>query len=150
MTEDRGDSFMDKVKDALGMGDRDDDVYTDDSDQQTAGAGVVVGGADADELGGDVNRPAGPDFGADERTGPELGIGLDEEGTAGTGEYNTGTGLGYDYDRNAVTDPGPLETEPTVGSTPAATGGLDESLTRGGAASGESPFEEEDADRRTF
>lgn len=155
MTEDRGDSLMDKVKDALGMGDRNDRTDRterndamdrtdrtdlDDLDRGTAHDDLVVAGADQDELGGDTNRPAGPDYGAGDTTGPELGIGLDREGTTGTGEYNTGTGLGYDYDRNAVTDPGPLETEPTVGST---------EWTREGAASGEAPFEDEETGRRS-
>lgn len=36
---------------------------------------------------------------------PEMGIGLDREGTAGTGEYNTGTGLDYDFEERRVTDP---------------------------------------------
>lgn len=35
---------------------------------------------------------------------PELGIGLDNEGTAGTGEHDTGTGLDYDFDERRVTD----------------------------------------------
>jgi len=188
VTEDRGGSFMDKVKDALGMGDRDrdetytgdrdrDETYTGDRDRDetytgdldpeagtryaepvdrdSAGAGVVVGGTDAHELGGDVNRPAGPDYGADDTAGPELGVGLDREGTAGTGEHNTGTGLGYDYDRNAVTDPGPLGTEPTFGSTQPTAGSAgavgEPEWTRGGAASGESALDaDEENDRRAF
>ena len=36
---------------------------------------------------------------------PEMGIGLDREGTAGTGEHNTGTGLDYDFDERRVTGP---------------------------------------------
>lgn len=34
-----------------------------------------------------------------------MGIGLDREGTAGTGEHNTGTGLDYDFEERRVTDP---------------------------------------------
>ncbi len=57
-------------------------------------------------IGGTGNRPAGPDYAADEEVLPgEFGAGLDGEEMTGTGEHDTGTGLAYDFERREVTEP---------------------------------------------
>ena len=70
-------SFFDKVKDAFGMNDDADTVVTD---------------TDTDRLGTDdvVNRPAGPDYGAEETIDREFVVGLDREEMTGTAEHDTG------------------------------------------------------------
>lgn len=128
VTEHRDESLMDKIKGALGMGDDARDE-PEEMHAHTAGASVVTD-ADYDEstnLGGTGNRPAGPDFAAEETVPGEFGAGLDAEEMAGTGESNTGTGLAYDYEKGSVTEP------------------VDESeWTRGGAASGETALDHDD------
>lgn len=60
--------------------------------------------ADLDATDDVPNRPAGPDYGAGDTIDSEFGVGLDREEMTGTGEDNTGTGLGYDFDRGEVSE----------------------------------------------
>ncbi len=47
------------------------------------------------------DRHAGDELGSGP---PELGIGLDRESTAGTGDDDAGTGLDYDFEERRVTE----------------------------------------------
>lgn len=42
---------------------------------------------------------------------PELGIGLDAEGTAGSGDHDTDTGLDYDFEERRITEDEPAREE---------------------------------------
>ena len=119
MTHERDESVMDKVKDALGMGDddRSERLAEDDMHAHTAGGGVS-GSFDANDLGGTANRPAGPDFAGGDTAATGMGTDFEEGAMAGTG--STGAGV--------------LEPQST------GTGVTDSEWTRGGSASGESPF----------
>jgi hypothetical protein len=118
---DHDESLIDKVKNALGMGDRDDDDRR-ETDRSTTerepGAGDDL---DADRADGWAGVPHAAGVGSSDRstdaTGrsdvdygsgtPEAGIGLDREATSGTGDHNTGTGLDYDFEERAVTSDAP-------------------------------------------
>ena len=122
------DSLMDKVKNAVGMGDDEHENHggqaadTDplDTSQRTEGwAGVD------EALGGTDNRPAGPDYGGGD---PVTGTNDDAFGTTaaplggGTSGNYTGVGESVDPDRQG-------------------TGGTE--WTRGEAAPGQSPFDDD-------
>ena len=49
---------------------------------------------------------------------PELGIGLDEEGTSGTGQNDTGTGLAFDFEERRVTDERVTDARPETDPAP--------------------------------
>lgn len=130
MTEHHGESLIDKVKDALGMGHR-EETHPEDMHEHTPGAGVVEGTDSGDELAATRNRPAGPDFGAEEPVERDLGM---------TGTADADTGVGYGTDRETVSDTGAAEPGTAAGES---------EWTRGEAASGESPVDtDEDVETR--
>jgi len=83
VTEHRDESFIDKVKGALGMGS--DDKHADHAHDHPAGSGAAEGHAPSHDGPADtINRPAGPDYGAADATGTDLGGGAGDEGMRGT------------------------------------------------------------------
>lgn len=136
MAEHEGESLIDKIKGAFGMG----------AGHQEHGAGMHEHTDGADMAGNEAihghpadapNRPVGPDDGADDSS--EFEAGLDRESMAGTGSSNTGTGLGYDFERREVSEPVTTERR---------TGVEDTGPSRDAAASGESPLDTDVDDRQ--
>jgi hypothetical protein len=101
MTDHENEGIVDKIKDALGIG-ADDDLATTpdradlDADRPEGWAGVD------DALGGTENRPAGPDYGADDdRTVEPVRAGdgwVDDNVGGGSRPYDTNTDLDADPD----------------------------------------------------
>lgn len=98
MTDHGNESFVDKIKDALGMGT--------DEDRPTAPADLDAdrpdGWAGVDEaLGGTENRPAGPDYADDDRAVEPVRPGegwIDDSASAGSRPYDTNTDVDVDPD----------------------------------------------------
>jgi hypothetical protein len=138
---DHDESLIDKVKNALGMGDddrrdadrattaeREPDTHDDlGADRPDGWAGVP----DAAGLGGSEHPGAGDREATYGSGTPEMGVGLDREATSGTGDRNMGTGLDYDFEERTVTS-----------DSPGGASGTDEDAawTRGEAASGQDPL----------
>ena len=75
MTEHREEGPIDRIKDALDVGDEPRTADSDDdlaADRPSGWAGVT------DALDDTANRPAGPDYGADEGVGGRTGADLDD------------------------------------------------------------------------
>ncbi len=102
MTDHENESIVDKIKDALGMGTEDDRATTQpdlDADRPEGWAGVD------DALGGTANRPAGPDYAADDdRTPDPVRAGEGWAGGSSRGgspPYDTNTDFDVDFDADA-------------------------------------------------
>ena len=73
MTERDSESFIDKVKNAFGMGDRaEEHAHRDDHDHHDTGHTDGVAGIDG-TLGETANRPPGPDYAGEGTTTPDAG-----------------------------------------------------------------------------
>ena len=67
MTDNRDESLIDKVKNAFGIGGDEHDHDHDHGDHEhMVGAGAGAGSTVERDLGDPMNRPAGPDYGADD------------------------------------------------------------------------------------
>ena len=119
---DHDESLMDKVKGALGFGDdrdrRTDDTVRDDTVRDDAALDTDArtdGWAGVDEALGDdtVNRPAGPDYGAEDTTDTTYGA-----------DDRTATTYGAD-DRTATTYGADDRTVTTYGTTTGTTTGTE-------------------------
>lgn len=163
MTDHRDESLIDKIRNALGMGDDGTDASADefrDDVRTTAPASTVTASPEAsapragfsepfeEDLGDPANRPTGPDYGATDgpvETGfgaaatrvDDFGAGPDRETFAGSAATDTGPRVapaGYDDPYETVPGPGPTG----AGATDAEAG---DPWMRGEAASGTSPLD---------